>query len=293
MTTSLERADPIAGRPHRSRAPRLVVWALLVLGGGLSLVPFAWLLRSALMNEQQIFAFPPTWWPSPLIWRNFTGAMQAEPFFGYFLNTMTLEVIVVPGVLLSCSLAAFAFGRLRWRGRNMVFALLMSSLMLPYAATLIPSYIGWNILGLVGTYAPLTVPAWFAHAGGGMASVFLLRQFFKSIPRELDEAAYIDGANPFQVWWQIILPLSKPGLLVVGVFTFFGVWNDFLNPLVYLSDSRMFTLSLGLATFKGTYSSEWGYLMAAATVVTLPVIIIFFVVQRHLMAGIALTGMKE
>ncbi|WP_203434091.1 carbohydrate ABC transporter permease [Jiangella asiatica] len=270
-----------------------MIVALLVIGGLVCLAPFFWLLRSSFMDEAQIFATPPMWIPDPFTIENYVDGLRSQPFFGYFLNTMTLELIVVPGILFTCSLAAFAFGRLRWRGRDVVFGVLMSGLMLPYAATLVPTFIGWERLGLIDTYVPLTLPAWFAGAGGGMASVFLLRQFFRTIPRDLDEAAYLDGASPMRVYLQIIVPLSKPALLVVGVFTFFAVWNDFLNPLVYISDGAKFTLALGLAAFKGTFSSEWGYLMAASTVVTLPVTVLFFVAQRQLLAGIALTGLKD
>jgi multiple sugar transport system permease protein len=277
----------------RARIGRWLVLAALVAGAGVCLAPFAWLIRSSFMDEAQIFDSPPRWIPDPFTFANYRDGLSSQPFFGYFLNTLTLEVLVVPGIVLTCSMAAFAFGRLRWPGRNIVFAVLMSGLMLPYAATLIPSFIAWEKLGLIDTYVPLVLPAWFAGAGGGMASVFLLRQFFRTIPRDLDEAAYIDGAGPVRVYLQIILPLSKPALLVVGVFTFFAVWNDFLNPLIYLSDGAKFTLALGLASFKGTFSSEWGYLMAASTVVTLPVVVIFFIAQRHLLEGIALTGMKD
>lgn len=283
----------MSGPAVRFRPGRIAVIALLVVGGIVCIAPFYWLVRSSFMDEAQIFATPPVWFPDPATTRNYTEGLSSQPFFGYFLNTLTLELLIVPGILFTCSLAAFAFGRLRWRGRNLVFGILMSGLMLPYAATLVPTFIGWQRLGLVDTYVPLALPAWFAGAGGGMASVFLLRQFFRTIPRDLDEAAYIDGASPMRVYLRIILPLTKPALLVVGVFTFFAVWNDFLNPLVYISDGAKFTLALGLAAFKGTFSSEWGYLMAASTVVTLPVVVIFFFAQRQLLQGIALTGLKD
>ncbi len=276
----------------RRRFGRVAIWAALIVGAILCLFPFAWLVRSSLMTDAQIFDLPPAIVPNPVTFRNYIGAFTSQPFFGYFLNTASIEVFVIPGILLTCSLVAFSFARLRWRGRDQVFAVLLTGLMLPYAATLIPTFIGWQSIGMVGTYVPLIAPAWFAGAGGGMASVFLLRQFFRTIPQELDEAAYLDGATPWRVYWQIILPLSRPALLVVGVFTFFAVWNDFLNPLVYISDPAQFTLSLGLAAFKGAYSSEWGYLMAASTIVTLPVVIIFFFSQRQLLEGIAVTGLK-
>lgn len=272
---------------------RAIVTGLLILGAAICLMPFAWLLRSSFMTKSQIFGIPPSLLPTPFTLENYVGAVTRQPFVGYFLNTLTIEVFVIPGILLTCSLAAFAFSRLRWKGRNVVFAVLMTGLMLPYAATLIPTFMGWQALGFVDTYVPLIAPAWFGGAAGGTASIFLLRQFFLTLPRELDEAAYIDGASPWRVYWQIILPLAKPALLVVGVFTFFAVWNDFLNPLLYISDEAKFTLSLGLAAFKGNYNAEWGFLMAAATIVTLPVIIVFFFVQRQLLEGVAVSGLKE
>lgn len=293
MTTSARPA--VIGHETKvtKRVSRVALLVVLVLGAAACLLPFAWLVRSSFMEKAQIFAIPPEWIPHPFTIGNYVGAFASQPFLGYFFNTLTLEVIIIPGILFTCSLTAFAFARLRWRGRDTVFAILMTGLMLPYAATLIPTFLAWQSIGLVDTYVPLVAPAYFAGAGGGMASVFLLRQFFRSLPRELDEAAYVDGASPWRVYFQIVLPLSRPALLVVGVFTFFAVWNDFLNPLVYISDPAKFTLSLGLAAFKGAYSSEWGYLMAASTIVTLPVIFIFFFAQRQLLEGIALTGLKD
>jgi multiple sugar transport system permease protein len=195
--------------------------------------------------------------------------------------------------VLTCSVAAFSFSRLRWRGRNVVFAILLSSVMLPYAVTLIPTFVMWRSLGALDTFFPLTVPAWFAGAGGGVFNVFLLRQFFLTIPFELDEAAYIDGASPWKVFWTIVMPLSKPALVVVTIFTFIGVWNDFLGPLLYLNDQANYTLALGLASFQSTYTAQWGYLMAASTAVIAPIIALFFFLQRYFIEGVTLTGIKN
>ena len=170
-----------------------------------------------------------------------------------------------------------------------MFGVLLSALMLPYAVTLIPTFIFWQSVDAINTYAPLTVPAWF---GGGAFNIFLLRQFFLTIPKELDEAAYIDGATPLDILTRIVLPLSKPVLVVVVIFTFIGVWNDFLGPLIYLSDDDKFTLSLGLASFRGIYNAQWGYLMAASTAVVTPIILLFFFAQRYFIEGITLTGGK-
>ncbi|OIV36315.1 sugar ABC transporter ATP-binding protein [Mangrovactinospora gilvigrisea] len=277
-------------RRPRSGARRFLLYAVLCVCAAATLLPFLWLVRSALMKDGQIFKSPPEWLPSPFAWHNFGGALTAQPFGRYFLNTLTLELAIVPGVLFVGSISAFAFARLRWRGRNTVFAVLLSALMLPYAVTLVPTFIGWQYAGLVGTYVPLSLPAWLG--AGQIGSIFLLRQFFLSIPRELDDAAYVDGARPWTVYWRIVLPLSRPALLVVGIFTFIGVWNDFLNPLIYLADAKRYTLSLGLAMFQGSYSAQWGYLMAASTIVILPIIVLFFLAQRHILEGITLTGLK-
>lgn len=174
-------------------------------------------------------------------------------------------------------------------GSGLIFGILLTGLMLPYAVTLIPTFIFWQQLGAINTYFPLTVPAWF---GGGAFNIFLLRQFFRTILRDLDEAAYLDGASSLRVLWEIVLPLSRPALIVVAIFTFIGVWNDFLGPLIYLSDNDKFTLALALASFQGLYNAQWGYLMAASTAVITPIVVLFFLAQRYFVSGIALTGIK-
>jgi multiple sugar transport system permease protein len=280
--------------PNRTRQTvgQAILWVVLLGGAVLMLVPFVWLVRSALMSDNQIFVAPPEWLPNPIAWSNFSGALTAQPFLRYFANTMVIEVFVVTGTVLTCSLAAFSFARLRWRGRNLVFGLLLTGVMLPYAVTLIPTFVMWGYLGFLDTFVPLTVPAWFAGAGGGVFNIFLLRQFFLTIPFELDEAAYIDGATPWKVFWTIVLPNAKPAIVVVVIFTFIGVWNDFLGPLLYLSDESHFTLAQGLATFQSTYTAQWGYLMAASLVVILPIIVLFFALQRYFVEGVTLTGVK-
>jgi multiple sugar transport system permease protein len=271
---------------------RTAVWVLLAAGGLIMVTPFVWLVRSALMDDNQIFVSPPQWIPRPFAWANFSGALGSQPFARYFLNTMIIEVLVVTGTVLTCALAAFSFSRLRWRGRNLIFGLLLTGVMLPYAVTLIPTFVMWGSVGALDTFIPLTVPAWFAGAGGGVFNIFLFRQFFLTIPYELDEAAYIDGASPWKVFWAVIMPLSKPVVVVVVIFTFIGVWNDFLGPLLYLTSDSHYTLALGLAGFQSTYTAQWGFLMAASLVVILPIILIFFVLQRYFVEGVTLTGVK-
>jgi multiple sugar transport system permease protein len=273
-----------------SSAGRVVVYLLLLVGTAFALVPFLWLIRSSLMDQVQIFTSPPQWLPDPVVWANYPDALASAPFARYLLNTLNIIFMVVPGTLLSCSAAAFAFSRLQWRGRNLFFGLLMTGMMLPYAVTLIPTFIAWQKLGFVDTYVPLTIPAFFA--AGGAFNIFMLRQFFLSIPNDLDNAVYIDGGNPWTVYWRVVLPLNKGPLTLVGVFTIIAAWNDLLNPLIYLSDPNKATLSLGLAQFRGLYNSQWGLLMAASVMVIAPLIVLFFFAQRQIMEGIALTGVK-
>ena len=241
------------------------------------------------MDVSQIFVIPPIWIPDPIRFSNYQEALTILPFGRYFLNTIFIVVLVVIGTVFTSSLCAYSFARIKWPKRDVIFGILMSALMLPYAVTLIPMFIGWQYIGAVNTYIPLILPAWF---GGGVFNIFLLRQFFMTIPKELDEAAYVDGANHFMIYSRIILPLSKSALIVVGLFSFLGTWNDFLGPLVYLNDEMKYTLSLGLMQFQGMYNAQWHYMMAASTVAILPTVIIFLIGQNYFMEGIALTGLK-
>ncbi|GJM78858.1 sugar ABC transporter permease [Paenibacillus sp. HMSSN-139] len=243
-----------------------LVYLVLAAGGIFSLLPLVWLVRSSLMNMGQIFELPPVWIPNPVQLSNYSEALTILPFGRYFVNTAIIVVFSVLGVIVTSSISAYSFARMKWRGRNLVFGLLLSSMMLPYAVTLIPTFTGWSKVGLTNSFIPLIAPAWF---GGGAFNIFLLRQFYLSIPRDLDEAAYVDGAGHGRIFRSIILPLTKPALIVVGLFSFLAAWNDFLGPLVYLNDETKYTLALGLQQFKGMYSAEWHLMMAAATVVLL------------------------
>lgn len=298
MITNLERSQtrvkPAAtefGKPGsiRRTAGLVLTYTLLIGGAAIALVPFIWLVRSSVMGPHQIFTSPPEWIPRPFVWENYTESLTVIPFRQYLINTLTIEVFVVSGVVITSTIAGYSFARLRWPGRDIAFGVLLSGMMLPYAVTLIPTFIFWQKLDAINTYYPLTVPAWF---GGGAFNIFLLRQFFRTIPRDLDEAAYLDGASPIRVLWEVLLPLSRPALIVVAIFTFIGVWNDFLGPLIYLNDDSKFTLALGLASFKGMYNAQWGYLMAASTAVIAPIVVLFFLAQRYFVTGITLTGIK-
>ena len=266
-----------------------IIYIILFFISFVCLVPFYWMIRSSLMDMSQIFTMPPIWIPNPIKFSNYKEALTMLPFGRYFFNTLFVVVFTVLGTVITSSLCAYSFSRIEWKGRDTVFGILLTAMMIPFAVTLIPTFIGWQKLGVVNSYAPLIVPAWF---GGGVFNVFLLRQFFRTIPKELDEAARIDGAGHFTIYSKIIMPLSKPSLIVVSLFSFMGSWNDFLGPLVYLNDGDKFTLSLGLMQFQGMYSAQWQYMMAAATVVLVPIVIIFFIGQKYFIDGISMSGMK-
>lgn len=241
------------------------------------------------MDIGQIFVMPPIMIPDPVVTTNYRDALDVMPYLKYLGNTLIIVVSNVAGAILSASLCAFSFSRLRWKGRDRVFMVILTSLMMPGIVTMIPTFVMWSKIGLTNSLIPLTVPIWF---GGGVYNVFLFRQFFMGIPKELDEASYVDGASFFKVYWSIILPLSKSVIVVVGIFSFLSSWNDFMGPLIYLNDESKFTLSLGLQMFQGSYGAQWQLLMAASILVLLPAMIIFFIGQKHIMEGIATTGIK-
>jgi len=273
----------------RAKISKVLIYTVLILGSLASIFPFFWLIRSSFMSTAQIFQLPPIWIPKPFIFSNYLEPFKVLPFAKYYINSAVIVLLVLVGVLISSSLSAYSFARLKWKWRDRVFYIILSSMMLPYAVTMIPTFIGWNALGLVNTFSPLIIPAYF---GGGAFNVFLVRQFLLSIPKELDEAAYIDGASKLNIFIKIILPLSKSALIVVGIFTFVNTWNDFLAPLIYLNSESRFTLALGLFQFRGMYSAQWNVLMSASTLVLLPNIIVFIIGQKYILEGITLTGIK-
>lgn len=268
---------------------RIFVYLFLMLGSLVCLFPFYWMIRSSFMDIGQIFVMPPMLFPDPVVTTNYRDALDVMPYFRYLLNTLIVVISNVGGSILSASLCAFSFSRLRWTGRDKVFMVILTSLMMPGIVTMIPTFVMWSKIGLTNSLVPLCVPIWF---GGSVYNVFLFRQFFMGIPRELDEAAYVDGASFFRVYWKIILPLSKSAMVVVGIFAFLNSWNDFMGPLIYLNEESKYTLSLGLQLFQGSYSAQWQLLMAASILVLLPAMIVFFFGQKHILEGIATTGIK-
>ena len=263
-------------------------YATLILVAAILVLPLYWMLATALKSPDQMFALPPTWGPNPVAWENFSQVFQEVPFGRFIVNTFILVALNIIGELFAVTLVAYGFARLRFPGRSVLFLLMLSTLMIPYHVTLVPRFILFAKLGWVNTYLPLIVPAFT----GSSFLIFMVRQYMMSIPFDLDEAAYIDGATRFDVFWRIILPLSRPALVLVVVCTFVGTWNDFLQPLIYLNDPQLFTVSLGLSFFQGTRETNWNLLMAGSLLATLPPLLLFFVAQRQLIGGISVEGLK-
>ena len=268
---------------------------LLILGVGWML-PFYWMASSSVKNDQQVFVVPPVWIPNPPRWINFVEAWGAQNFNLYTFNTLFRYALPVTiGTVLSCALIAYGFARIDWPGRGVFFAICLSTMMVPFQVTMVPLFIIFKNLGWNNTFLPLVIPSFF----GNPYFIFLLRQFFKGIPEELSDAARIDGANEFEILFRIIIPLARPALIVVGLLTFMGAWNDYLGPLIYLHKPDQYTLSLGIQFLRDTMSSKvtrmalaYPYLMAVSTIVTIPLVIIFLFAQRTFIEGISTTGIK-
>ncbi|MBA2254800.1 MAG: carbohydrate ABC transporter permease [Chloroflexi bacterium] len=269
-------------------------YVLLAIGGLFALVPFIWMLSTSLKTVDQLFVFPPRFIPDPIAWSNFAEAWQALPFTAMLFNSVFVTALAMFGELVSASLVAYGFARFRFRFREPLFLMMLATMMLPWVVTLIPGFLIWRSLGLVNTYDPLTVGALFAW---GPFYIFLLRQFFMTVSREVEEAATMDGANPLQILWYVMLPLIKPVLLAVGVLSFQGNWNNFRGALIYLSTPiERFTMPLGLQFFQasltGAEAPRWHYMMAMSSLMALPVLVLFFLAQRHFIEGIQLGGVK-
>jgi len=275
---------------------KVLIQIALVILSMIFLFPFVWLLSTAVKPIGETMEMPPKWIPSHFEWDNFWKAIiRGHESLGYYpmliyaRNTVVLCALIVSGTVVSNALVAYSFARLRWPGRDLAFAVTLATMMVPFPVLMVPTFALFRHLDWIGTYRPLWVPAWF----GGAFSIFLLRQFFKSIPFELSEAAKIDGASEWRTFRDIILPLSKPALAVVALFSFMGSWNDFIGPLIYLVNQKTFTLSLGLQFYQSQNGgTEWNLLMAASAMVIAPVIVLFFFTQRLFIQGIAITGLK-
>ncbi len=270
------------------RLTTLLGHAVLIALGLLFLAPALFMLSTSLKADSQIFTGTIQWIPRPAVWANYPAALRYFPFWLYLRNTLIICGGTVLGTVFSAALPAYGFARLKWRGRDALFFLMIATLMLPGQVTLLPVFLMFRALHWTGTFLPLIVPAFFGNA----FSIFLLRQFFLGIPQELSDAARLDGCSEWGIFRRIILPLTKPALATVALFAFMGAWTDFQGPLIYLQDERQYTLAVGLNSFLGRHGGEWNLLMAAATVVTVPLILVFFFAQRTFIQGIALTGTK-
>ncbi len=277
-------------RKSRQNFVVLIRYTVLIFLGVLFLVPFFWMVSTSLKPLAQILTWPPQWLPHPFMWSNYPRALTYFPFIKYLLNTLYYGITTVLGVLISSSLVAYGFSRIKWPGRDILFFIMLATMMLPFQVLMIPLFILFRHIGWVGSYKPLIVPTFF---GSSVFSTFLLRQFFMTIPETLSDAARMDGASELGIYVRIILPLSKPALATVALFQFLYAWNDFLGPLIYINKASLYPISLGLNSFLSSYGlTQWGLLMAAATVATLPMVILFFFTQKTFVQGITLTGIK-
>lgn len=275
----------------RLSSAQILAYVVLAVGGVFMLMPFFWLVSSSLKRPETIYIFPPQWIPKPAYWINYVEVFEVTPVLLFARNTLVITLGATVGAVITSALAGYGFARLRFPGRDLVFSVILSTMMLPYVVTMVPVYVMFTKLKWVGTFLPLIVPAWF---GGGAFSIFLLRQFFRTIPMELEDAALIDGAGRVRIFLQVILPLARPALIVVTIQNALARWNGFMQPLIYLSKRKMWTLALGvngLKEFEG--GMDWThYMMVLATIMVVPTVIVYFLAQRAFIQGIVLTGLK-
>jgi len=281
---------------RREWAERILKYGVLVLLSLTYLLPLYWMFSSALKNDMQVYVTPPVWLPNPAIWENFTAAWNKMPFTRYLFNTVVQYALPATfGTVLSSAIVAYGFSRIQFKGRDLLFGICLATMMIPFQVTMVPLFIIFKRFDWINTFRPLVVPAFF----GSPYFIFLLRQFFRSIPDELSAAAKIDGANEWDILTRIILPLSRPALMVVALFTFMGAWNDFLGPLIYVNKTDQSTLAIAIQNMRNALgmkgigkSNAYPYLMAISTIVTVPILAAFFLAQRTFIEGITLTGIK-
>ncbi|MCY3918157.1 MAG: carbohydrate ABC transporter permease [Chloroflexi bacterium] len=273
----------------RANVNNIVSFVLLVGLSAAFILPLFWMITTSLKPIDQLLLDPPVWIPRPLEFDNYPKALEAQPFLQYLGNSLQIAVAAVIGAIVSNSLVAYGFSRVEWRGRDAVFVLVLSTLMLPYHVVMIPLFVSFSKIGWVNTWLPLIAPAWLGHP----FFIFMLRQFMLGIPKELSEATRIDGGSEWILLTRVILPLCKPALATVALFQFIWSWNDFIGPLIYLNDRSLYPMSLGLALYHNSQGiTDFSILMAASTMAVVPIIIIFFLMQRVFIQGISLTGLK-
>jgi multiple sugar transport system permease protein len=269
---------------------RLAVYLLLIAASAAFLIPLLWMISTSLKVKEQVMAMPPRFIPDPIRWANYYDTLTAPdfPFLTLLKNTLYYGVVETFGIVISCTLAAYGFARLRWPGRDFCFILTLASMMIPGTVTLIPTFLIFKYLGWIGTMSPLIIPGFF----GSPFNIFLLRQFFMTIPTELSEAAIVDGASHWTILLRVVVPLAKPALATITLFEFLYCWTDFMGPLIYLNRKELYTLSIGLYAFRERWEIRYDLMMAAATIVSVPILIMFFLAQRTFIEGITLTGIK-
>jgi multiple sugar transport system permease protein len=272
---------PIKEMMKNFTVKKIGIWLLLLLFSAMFLLPFAWTLSTALKHQSQIFSWPPVIVPDTWHWQNFADAWSAQPFGTFLKNSLLVAILSTFGQLISSSMVAYGFARFEFKGRDFLFMIVLASMMIPWDVTMIPLYMEFNWLGWIDTLKPMIVPSFFAAP----FFIFLLRQFIMNIPRELDDAARMDGANNWQIYTRIHLPLMAPALILVGTFQFLGSWNDYLGPLIFLNDQSQYTLPLGLAQFKGLHESNLTAIAAMTILLCLPPLVLFFFAQKHIMEG--------
>ncbi len=266
------------------------IYFLLLLFTAFFIIPFLWILSTSLKSESEVFSLPIKWIPDIFHFENYAEVFKKMPFLVYLKNSVFITAVTIIGTVLSSSLVAYAFGCLKWPGRDFLFMFILATMMLPLQVTMIPLFVLFKEIGWLNTFKPLTIPAFL---GGGAFNIFLLRQFFLTIPKDLLDSARIDGCSELRIYWNIVLPLAKPALATVAILTFMFSWNDFLGPLIYLSDKMKNTLALGLGMFVGQYTTEWTLLMAASMLMMIPMILIFFFFQKYFIQGFTMSGLKE
>jgi multiple sugar transport system permease protein len=280
-------AADAAHKPLSKQLETVGLQVLVALGAFIMAFPFLWMILTSLKDSSQAFLIPPKWIPDPWAWDNYPRSLQALPFGIAYFNSLYISVIVVTCTLLTASMAAYAFAKINFPGRELLFLLFLATMMVPQQVTIIPLFLIMKWLGWVDTHLAIIVPPALFSA----FAVFLLRQFIRGIPKELEEAAMIDGCNRFRTYWQIILPLLVPAMSALGIFLFLGSWNNFFVPLIFLNTPELFTVPLMLNQFRGQYTVDWTLLMAGSAIAVLPVLIVYIVGQRKIIEGITLTGL--
>ncbi|WP_082562416.1 MULTISPECIES: carbohydrate ABC transporter permease [unclassified Paenibacillus] len=295
MKTVYQKLVPAGTVPNKrksnqigSKVSTIILHILLILASVVMFGPFLWMAFSGLKDLAQIFQVPPTLFPNPWRWENISRSLTAMPFDKAYINSAYISVIVVLSQLLTCSMAAFSFAKIDFPFRNVLFILFLSMLMVPEQVTIVPLYIILKNLGWLDTHLSLIVPDALFSAFG----VFLLRQFFMGIPRDLSEAAYVDGANMWKIYWRIMVPLIRPALASLAIVSFLGNWNSFFKPVIFLSSTDNFTVPLMLSTFKGLYVTDWTLMMSGSAIAVMPVLLVYLVLQRNIIEGISMTGIK-